>query len=152
MEKKTLKRDYGVVDTDFSKVWLGEDGVCRSVLRPNIVVGLTEMRESLAAQKQVTEDGVVPVLVDMREIKNSTHEARKFAASVEYSRYVSAVAILENSVIGKILGNLFINFSRPIYPTKLFTSEDEAVSWLREKLQESKKQDLILLEKKNGKG
>lgn len=121
-----------VIHTSFSKVWLGDDGICRVVLQPYVVVGLAEMQENLAAQKKVIGKGKGPVLVDMRAINNSTHEAREFGAGEEFNQVVTAVAIIENTRVGEILGNLFINFSNPLFPTNMFTSEEKAVEWLKE--------------------
>ena len=67
----------------------------------------------------------------MRDVSNSMMEASEFGASEEYGQVVSAAAILQNTVIGKILGNLFTNFRKPPYPTKLFTSEDAVIDWLK---------------------
>lgn len=120
------------VKLGFCEVWLGEDGICRVVLMPGVMVGLAEMKENLAAQWSVIGSGKAPALVDMRDINASTQGAREFTAGEEYAQAVSAVAILENTTIGKILGNLFINFSKPIYPTRLFTSESQAIEWLKQ--------------------
>lgn len=146
-----MKKETKVVTTSFSKVWLDEDGICRVVLMPGIVVGLVEMQENLAVQIKLQRAGKKPTLVDMRKIKNPTLEARNFAAGKEYGREVSAVAILQNTVIGKILGNLFINFSKPIYPTRLFTSED-TVDWLKGYLQVSNVSKPGSIGAKNGNG
>ena len=147
-----MKKETKVVTTSFSKVWLDEDGICRVVLMPGIVVGLVEMQENLAVQIKLQGAGKKPTLVDMRKIKNSTREARDFSAGKEYDQALSAVAILENTVIGKILRNLFINFSKPIYPTKLFTSEDAAIDWLKDYLQVSNVSKPDSIGAKNGNG
>ena len=68
----------------------------------------------------------------MRAIKFATREAREIPSRPQNANYVVAMAILQNNALSNIVANLFVNFSKPPYPTRLLTSEDEAVAWLKE--------------------
>lgn len=56
----------------------------------------------------------------------------------------AGVALLVKSFAGKIVGNMFLKIAnRPnvmgrIVPTKLFTSEEKAIEWLQEQIEQAK--------------
>lgn len=129
--KEPVKANSKVITTQISKVWMGEDGICRVVLLPGVDIGLEEMKESVAARNQIIENGKAPVLVEMREIKSMSAAARRYGATVESTTNLIALALLESSAIGKMVGNFFINFNRAAVPRRLFNSEAEALAWLK---------------------
>jgi len=75
-------------------------------------------------------------LSDTRLVKHTSMEVRKYL--VEQAT-VSAVAILAKNSITIMLANIFINFSKPPYPTKLFKDESDAIAWLIEQGAETPK-------------
>lgn len=73
-------------------------------------------------------------LVDLRGMAFMSSEARKYFASQDKST-VKAVAVLSNPSLHKPLINLYLKFSRPTLPTKMFNTEEEAISWLLKSLE-----------------
>ena len=121
-----------VFHTSIAKVWLDDNGICRAVLAQKAEVGLRETKEFFELQKQVLGKQRAPVLFDMRQIYSSSGEARTYAAQHAQGLQATAIAILDNSSLGHILGNLFIKLSKPHFPTKLFSREGDALEWLKE--------------------
>lgn len=72
----------------------------------------------------------MPFLTDISQIIQITKEVRDFLADNDFAYYISKNAILINSGISKILGNIFLRFSKPNFPTKLFTDKQKAMAWL----------------------
>lgn len=68
-------------------------------------------------------------LSDTRLVKHTSMRVRKYLA--EHAT-VSAAAILAKNSVTVMLANVFINFSKPPYPTKLFKEEADAIAWLIE--------------------
>jgi len=120
-----------VIHTAISRVWMGVDGIVHVSLSSSAEIGLEEMKASTLARNQVIGSGRAPVLVDMRGITSMSKPAREYGAAPEHAAHVTALALLESSPLGKIIGNLFINFSRPAVPTRLFSSELDATRWLQ---------------------
>ncbi|MCK4763576.1 MAG: STAS/SEC14 domain-containing protein [Candidatus Aminicenantes bacterium] len=120
-----------IIETRVSKTWLGDDGILRESLFRGAGVTLDDMKEIIAAQFEFTKEKKVPLLVDMRTIKSTTRDARVYASSEKTEDAVSAVALLVSSPVSKVLGNFFIGVNKPPYPRKLFTSETNAVEWLK---------------------
>ena len=44
---------------------------------------------------------------------------------------VTSAAILIDSALSRMIGNVFITFNKPMFPTRLFISETEAIEWLK---------------------
>ena len=55
-------------------------------------------------------------------------EARAYYSSL---RSITARALLVESPVTRVMANFFISINKPPVPTKLFTSEDQAVAWLK---------------------
>ena len=121
--------EHTVVEIDCAKMWMAEDGVCCITISPNIEITIEDAEQILAAQIKLTGGNHTPVLVDIRQLKSATREARTFGASK--AQTTLALALLVASPVGRMVGNIFISFSRPPFPTRLFTSEDDAHAWLK---------------------
>lgn len=64
----------------------------------------------------------------------STPEARKTGAEMHLKFPKVADALVVNSLAEKLIANFYIKFNRPSVPTRMFTNEKDALSWLREQL------------------
>jgi len=125
-----------VVVTQFTEVWLGEDGIVRSVELPNTGVKvraatLAHTKEVFSAILKASKGKKRPFLSDVRKFKSADRESREYFASKEVANAISAMAVLIGSPVGRIMGNFFLNFNKPKYPVKLFTSESAAIEWLK---------------------
>lgn len=69
------------------------------------------------------------VLVDMRGVKSTTKEARRYLATMG-TTLVKAGALITGSPFNRALGNIFLKIDKPPVPAKLFSSEEKAKSWL----------------------
>lgn len=69
-------------------------------------------------------------LIDIRDVLFIDSKARTYGAE-QFRSYVAGQAILIESKISSYFANLFLKFSNPKVPTKLFTKEDEAMEWLK---------------------
>jgi hypothetical protein len=69
-------------------------------------------------------------LVDIRNISMISHSARNLASSNQTAKISQAIAIVASSPATKLIANFFIRFHRPLVPTKIFTSPQEAKAWL----------------------
>ena len=66
----------------------------------------------------------------MRGLREQTREARAYFASDEVARRVRAVALWVDSPVSRMIGNFFLGVGVQRTPSKIFTSEADAVSWL----------------------
>ncbi len=68
-------------------------------------------------------------LVDIRDMFFIDSKVRNFGAA-QYRKHVAGSAILAESKFTVTFANLYLKFSNPKVPTKLFTKEDDAIKWL----------------------
>jgi hypothetical protein len=113
---------------------LGADGIVRARLKPGVDVGAEDAIEAVRVIALLCADGRRPVLVDMSQLRSMTRDARVYFAGPETAKVESAVALLIKSPLTRAIGNFFMGLNKTLFPTRLFTSEAEAVQWLRGQL------------------
>jgi hypothetical protein len=106
-----------------------------SNLSPDVEHTLADAEENVRAVAQLAADRRVPLYVDSTIPAVLAPEARKYYVSAESARHVTAVAVVADSVLGRIVANLTIPRLKQPVPMKLFANEAEALAWLREALQ-----------------
>ena len=115
-----------------SKLWLGEDGIVRIIWVPGAEVTLEDAQETMAAYLKINQGRKRPLFVDTKTMKSLAREARHYYASEEAARVASAVAVIVGTPVSRVLGNFYLGLSNPHLPTRLFSSEEDALEWLKE--------------------
>ncbi|MBU0665292.1 MAG: STAS/SEC14 domain-containing protein [Proteobacteria bacterium] len=116
-------------------VWLGKDEIARVIHDPGTELTLADAQETMAAYVKVTKGKRLPLFVDTKKMKSMTREVRLYYASEEAAKQASAVAIIVDTPVSRVLGNFYLGLSHPRLPSRLFTSEHEALKWLKGFLQ-----------------
>ena len=110
----TLKE--GIVHIIFKKEYVDYDFVNDGILRRN----------------EITKGHTYPLFSDFRIVKSGTREARERFAAPDGGIGVSAVAVLINSKIHKIMYNFFNSIYKAPAPAKLFTDPQKVLKWLEQ--------------------
>ena len=113
-------------DTAENIVW-GELGSTRQTLQT--------AEENIDAQARVRDalgKEMTRVVIDMRQTVQITREARNYYASERTASIQRATALLIESPLSAMIANFFMGLNKPLSPTRMFTSEDKAIAWLRE--------------------
>ena len=93
-----------------------------------------EVAKSIVDERlNFTNQKAVPLMITDLGLKSIEREARDFLSSDRGIEGVLASALVTNSAFGKYLANFFINITvmRPKIPTRVFTSEEDALTWLQ---------------------
>ncbi|MFZ2103567.1 MAG: hypothetical protein WAU86_23690 [Oricola sp.] len=114
-----------------ARVWVGEDGICRIIHSPGAEVTLEDAQETMAVYKAMSGGKRLPLFIDTKTMRSLSRDARHFYASEEAAECASAAAIIIGSPVSTVLGNFYLGLSNPRLPTCLFSSEDEAMEWLK---------------------
>lgn len=100
------------------------------------VVTYKSVTVDLILAKQIVQERLLfydgkeyPTLADIRDANSFTKEARDYFAK-EGTKGIRALAIITGNYLTVITANLFITFSRPIIPTKVFNAKEQAMKWL----------------------
>lgn len=126
MENKTIKTPCGELS------WIVPNQIVREVYTK--AGSIDEIKEHLEISIKHFSPDRSPLLslADIRKLKGTpSKEAREYAASPEIAALTIAAAVLIGGSLSKIMGNIFLKFNTPPYPTKLFTDEQQAIEWLK---------------------
>lgn len=119
------------ITTRVARVWLAEDGIVRIMHATGAEVALEDAQETMAAYLKINMGKRLPLFVDTKTMKSLAREARHYYAGEEAAKVASAVAIIVGTPVSRVLGNFYIGLSNPHLPSRLFTSEAEALEWLK---------------------
>ena len=112
-------------------IWLEDDGIVRVKVKPNIQITLQDAQAVIRAVSGVCGGKRCPALVDMRGLIALDREARLYFAGEETAKAEAAAALIIESPLSRAIGNFFMGLNKPLIPTRLFTSEAEALAWLK---------------------
>ena len=110
--------------------WMESDGIARTVVKPNAEVLLQDAEQNTATVATFFNGKKFPLLVDIRNIKSISPDAREHFTLKGRESVVNAFAILMSSSLSQMIGNFFLTFQNPAVPVKLFNHEQEALAWL----------------------
>lgn len=66
----------------------------------------------------------------IKHVTNSSKDMRQLGLNQKSLEMTKALALLVTSPISRLIGNFFMRLVNSPYPTRLFTSEQEALIWL----------------------
>lgn len=124
--------DNNIIYIKKSKFWLNDDGIVISVQTKNTYFELDDAKESINVMKKLGSGTTQPLLLDIRGSKGASPIARKYIAGKEGAKVFKAMALVIDSPLSRIIGNFFIFYSKPLYPTRLFNQKKEAMAWLEQ--------------------
>ncbi len=115
------------------RMWQDDEGIVHLEYVQGAVLNLEIARRSVAQMLELTGRGKAPLLVDHRGIKFSDRESRSYyATSPQANNATTGVALLVGSLMNSTLASFFLFFNKPPFPCRIFTSEEEALAWLKE--------------------
>lgn len=133
MSLKNINSMQSTIVNDKVKIIQGDDQIyhyialAKSSIDIDTLQAMTEIGDTWNGTKLCAN------LVDLRDIFFIDSKTRAYAAE-QYRAHVAGQAILIESKISSYFANLFLRFSKPKVPTKLFTVEQQAVDWLKEQM------------------
>ncbi len=113
------------------------DGVIEIRVRDGARIDVPEMKEIFDAQLELAEGKPSALLIDIRPIASMTRASQQFTARSSRTRDIIASAIVIESPVSRLLGNFYLQLSRPRHLTTLFNDEVVARAWLHERRAEA---------------
>lgn len=109
-----------------------EDGILEFRYHDGAYIRLEDARSLIrAALELVGERAPLPTIVYIGQVHGSTRDSRDYMArSDENQRLSSRVALIVSSRAGRMLVNLLFALSPPVIPTRAFTDDRAAMTWL----------------------
>lgn len=125
MEKKVVK-------THNAEIWIDKQGICHHIYTEGANVTIEDTLDECRIISEIAGYKKVPILVDLNLVKTVSRESRMFYAGKEGEKIFKVAALLVGTQMSRVLGNFFLGLNKPVMPVKLFTSEKEALKWLRD--------------------
>jgi len=108
-----------------------KDGICQFVFNLHAEVKLEDAVSNIATVVKLTKGKASPLFVDIRGAKSITLDARKYFSGKESGDAATATALFVGGSVSRVLGNFFLRLDKPDYPISLFSSEPDAIQWLK---------------------
>lgn len=123
------------VVNDKMEVTQGDDQIFRYVAINNCTLDMDTIEKVTEIGDTWDEEKLCANLIDIRDMMFIDSKTRSYAAA-QYRPHVAATAIIVESRMSSYFANLYLKFSKPKIPTRLFTKVDEAEKWLKKKMLE----------------
>jgi hypothetical protein len=128
------KKNKKVTIADFSnekfEIFILSPQIFKVKPRLNVELDVNDGHEMRKNFLNFSKGNKFAVLTDATHYFSTTSELRQLLASKNFTDFRFATAIVTQSMANKIIGNFFIKVNKPASPTKLFSSEIEALNWL----------------------
>jgi len=99
---------------------------------PDVLQTLDDARSNIEASVSAATNRRSRLLVDIRKAAIITAEVRHYYSGEILTQWFSAIGLLvDASPLGRVMGNLYMRIAQPGLPTRIFTDEEAAMSWLR---------------------
>jgi len=115
------------------KVVQGDDQIYKYIALNNCTLDMDTLKKMTQVGDTWNGSRLCANLVDVRNLLFVDSKTREYAAA-QYRPHVAGQAILIDSKISSYFANIFLKFSKPKVPTRLFSREDEALKWLKDQL------------------
>ncbi len=107
------------------------DNILRFEVKKTDEITVADLRQFNLAIGEIGAGKQFLNLIVIKDFVLFDKEIRNYAASAEANKYTIADAIVVNSSALKMVGNFYIKFNKPLKPSRIFTSEKEAIQWLK---------------------
>lgn len=115
-----------------SIISLREDGIVQMEMRPVDEFTLDDARECAEAIKLYAKNGKIALLGIINHYVSMDKDVREFWASEMLENSIKCEAFAIENISMKMIAKFYILFNKPKRPTQLFTSEKNAIGWLKE--------------------
>ncbi len=112
-------------------VKLRSDGIIHLHTSSNLEFNIESLKQFNSVMGKMLNYKQTPLLITLDEFAIPLVETRVFWAKKESCPYALADAYVATNFGHKFIGNFYLKFNKQGRPTKIFATEQEAVSWLR---------------------
>lgn len=145
VEKKILfifdpnpKNMRSITINDKIQIIEGDDQIYRYIAINNCTLDMDTLEKMTEVGDSWCQERLCANLVDVRNMLFVDSKTRAYAAA-QYRPHVAGQALVIDSKISSYFANIFLKFSQPKVPTKLFTNEVDALAWLGEQIEKRRK-------------
>ena len=116
----------------------GDDQIFRYTVLNKASLDIETVQQAEKIGDEWDNEQLCANLIDVRNMIFVDAQTRNYSAQM-YRKHVAGVAIIIESSVSTYFANFYLKFSRPKIPTRLFTSIEDAETWLLEQIRLYKK-------------
>lgn len=120
------------IETDKITFKRGDDNILYIECLPKTIMTIDEGYLSTEKASELIQGEPIPMLCDLTNVVKMSQDCRKHFSGPEHAKVFSKCALLITSPISRIIGNFFLGANKPLKPTRLFTSKNDAIKWLKQ--------------------
>ncbi len=121
-----------------ARIWLGDDGIVRIKYPDNFHITMDVMESVYQQHVEITTDKR-PIMADAGSVATVDYDAQQFVSTDKAAALTSALAVIVKSAFTRAMGEMFMMFYKPPFPTRMFNREEDALEWLKTFLTEENK-------------
>lgn len=110
---------------------LRKDGIVHYRMKANSMILLPDILEHYTVFKEKYKGMRFLNLYEFEENAEVDDDVRKWASDPSGNKFTIADAFVIQSMAQKMIGNFYLTFHKPVKPTRLFNSLEEALNWLK---------------------
>ncbi|MBK6523044.1 MAG: hypothetical protein KBG47_01600 [Bacteroidia bacterium] len=122
------------VGTFKATVYLLKGNIVKIVPHENIEMDVKDLEEIQKIKFDLVGERKYAVMFVTPDMGVMTKEGRAFASGPLVNRNAVAKAIVIKNIGMRIMASFFIKFNKPLVEHRLFEKEEDAIQWLRNKL------------------
>lgn len=120
-------------ETDIANVGLTKSGILYVNIKVRNAFDLDHSKKITKLREEIGDHKKRPVLFTTTStVLFPTQEVSKFLISEERTKFILAEAYVINSLQQRLEGKLYVKSMKPKTPVNFFSTENEAVNWLSE--------------------
>ena len=116
----------------------GDDQIYRYIAINNCTLDMDTLEKMTKTGDTWNGDRLCGNLIDIRQMLFIDSKTRAYAAA-QYRPHVAGTAVLIDSKISSYFANIYLKFSQPKVPTRIFTNEADAINWLKDQMEKRRK-------------
>ncbi|MDP1746494.1 MAG: hypothetical protein Q8L90_13015 [Bacteroidota bacterium] len=117
--------------TRTNEMFIDDFGILHVKFLGGVIIDRGDAANNFLLARHLTNGDPVLKLVDARKLFKIKKEARIFVEKENDPDIHIAKAILVGSFLTKYIKEFFLRLENPKFPVKIFTSEKEAIEWLK---------------------
>ncbi len=135
---KPSHSDISYTEDGFDSPWVEAkivDGICEVKIKKGQNPTVENIEILSEAYRKIHKGKRLPYLADISEIGMASSAARDKSAQDKFLSNFSIMAIIARKPVAASLANLYLKFSKPSIPARVFHKEEHARAWLEKEIQ-----------------
>lgn len=116
-------------ENEYALFWV-ENEILLFEYKPNIILDLNVAKKVVADRIHFQNEKSYPIVCDIRGIIDTDKAGRDYLAQ-SGSLFTKAVGLIVHQKVSITISNFYLQISKPIVPTKLFTNREDAILYLK---------------------